>query len=90
MAEQTYYAVHLFPQALEMLGECIKPYLHEAAHGPQIICTDVDTGGAFVELALIAKNSEGESVDIELMIPAQMIRVIVSVKSEEAFGFGAG
>jgi len=83
------YAVFLFPQALEALGDAIKPYVTQGHAGPQIICHEVDTGGAFVELELRGKNPQGKEIEIELMIPIQMIRMIVSVKNDPAFGFGA-
>ncbi|MGY4515554.1 hypothetical protein [Lysobacter sp. HA18] len=81
------YAVFLFEQAWEALGEAIKPYVQEGATGPHIPCHIVDTGGAFVEMTLRAKDDAGGDAEIELMIPMAMVRMIVSMHSDIAFGF---
>lgn len=83
----TGYAVFLFDQAVEALGEAVKPYLQDGAAGPHIPCHAVDTGGAFVEMTLQARTAGDEEAEIELMVPIQMVRMIVSMRSDEAFGF---
>ena len=45
------YAVFFFPQALEALGDAVKPYLTGQAEGPHIFCKEIDTAGAFTEPA---------------------------------------
>ena len=88
MTESLVYAVFLFPQALEVLGDAIKPYLTDGPQGPHIVSAEIDTGGAFCELSLHGKNSEGKNIELELMIPTQMIRLIVSLHGEDgSFGF---
>jgi hypothetical protein len=87
MSDSQVYAVFLFPQALEVLGEAIKPYLADGPQGPHIVCADIDTGGAFCELSLHWKNSEDKKIELELMIPSNMIRLIVSLHGEDG-GFG--
>jgi hypothetical protein len=87
MGEQQVYAVFLFPQAIDALGEPIKPYLTEGPAGPHILCLEVDTGGAFCELTLQGRSGDGKAVELELMIPTAMIRLILSVHGE-AGGFG--
>jgi hypothetical protein len=88
MSESQVYAVFLFPQALEALGEAIKPYLTDGPQGPHIVCAEIDTGGAFCELTLRGKNSEEKDIELELMIPNNMIRLIVSLHGEDgSFGF---
>lgn len=84
----TGYAVFFFPQALEALGEGIKPYLTDQPDGPHIFCREIDTGGAFTEMTLVGKNAEGHDVHVELMVPGSMIRMIVSAQGESLFGFG--
>lgn len=83
------YAVFLYEQALEALGEPIKPYVQQGAMGPHVPCHEVDTGGSFVEMTLFARNERGEDTQIELMIPGQMVRMIVSTRVGAAFGFAA-
>ena len=82
------YAVFFFPQALEALGEAIKPYLTGQPDGPHIFCKEIDTGGAFTEMTLVGKDAEGHEVQVELMVPGSMIRMIVSAQNEAVFGFG--
>jgi hypothetical protein len=82
------YAVFFFPQALEALGDAIKPYLQDGPGGQHVICTGIDTGGALIELTLNGKTTAGEQVAMELMVPSGMVRMIVSARSDELFGFG--
>lgn len=82
------YAVFLFEPAIEALGEAIRPHLQDGPAGPHIACQAVDTGGAFVEMTLQARTEDGSEAQIELMVPMQMVRMVVSMRSDEAFGFG--
>ncbi|GAB2500467.1 hypothetical protein GCM10027084_12970 [Pseudoxanthomonas sangjuensis] len=82
------YAVFFFPQALEALGDAIRPYLTDQPQGPHIFCQEIDTGGAFVEMTLVGRNDQGQEVQVELMVPGSMIRMIVSATNETGFGFG--
>ena len=87
MNESSGYAVFLFPQALDALGVAIKPYLQDGPAGPFVPCREVDTGGAFVELTLEGRAPDGAAIALELMVPTGMVRMIVSARSEAAFGF---
>lgn len=82
------YAVFFFPQALEALGEAIKPYLQEGPAGPHVVCNGIDTGGSLIEMTLKGTTNDGQQVDLELMVPSGMVRMIVSAHSDEVFGFG--
>jgi len=82
------YAVFLYPQALEILGEAIRLYLHDGPHGPHVLCSAIDTGGALIEMTLRGRSEEGQDIEVELMIPTGMVRMIVSARSDAAFGFG--
>lgn len=88
MNDNNGYAVFLFPQALEVLGPAVQPFLQDGPAGPHIACNTVDTGGAFVEIGLEGRTPEGKPVSLELMMPSAMIRMVVSSQSEEVFGFG--
>ncbi|MBA3486418.1 MAG: hypothetical protein H0T88_04375 [Lysobacter sp.] len=81
------YAVYFFPPALEALGEAIKPYLVEGPNGAHVLCREIDTGGSLIEMTLNGRGS-GEPVQVELMVPTNMVRMIVSARSDESFGFG--
>lgn len=82
------YAVFFFPQALEALGDAIKPYLAEGPAGVHILCKEVDTGGALIEMTLQSHTVDGKPSMIELMVPGSMVRMIVSAHSDGSFGFG--
>lgn len=81
------YAVFFFPPALEVLGDAIKPYLQDGPSGPHVPCREVDTAGAFIEMTLEGRTPEGREMALELMVPGNMVRMIVSVRSDGAFGF---
>ena len=88
MAEQHNYAVYFHPQALDVLGEAIAPYLSDGANGKFVLCNEIDTGGAFCEMQLTTTASDGKPVDIELMVPTGMIRLVISTEGGESeFGF---
>lgn len=82
------YAVFFFPQALEALGDAIRPYLQQSAGGgSHVVCDEVDTGGAFIEMTLRGKTAAGDEVTVELMVPSNMVRMIVSSQQDGSFGF---
>jgi hypothetical protein len=88
MNESNGYAVFFFPQALEALGDAIKPYLQDGPMGPHVICNEIDTGGALLEMTIQGVTSEGKAVMLELMVPGSMVRMVVSSQSDATFGFG--
>ena len=81
------YVVYFFPQALEALGDPIKPYLQGDGAGQCVLCREVDTGGALVEMTLDGRTADGKVAKVELMVPTQMVRMIVSAHGDEQFGF---
>lgn len=90
MNENDGYSVFFFPQALEALGEAIKPYLQEGEAGPHVRCLEIDTGGSLIELTLDGRTPEGAAVEVELLVPSGMVRMIVSAHIDAMFGFGRG
>ena len=87
MSDTSGYAVFLFPQALDALGDAVKPYLQAGPAGPFVPCKEVDTGGAFIEMTLEGRAPDGRTVELELMVPGNMVRMIVSARSDGDFGF---
>ena len=87
MHEAAGYAVFLFPPALEALGDAIKPYLQSGPGEPHVLCTEIDTAGALIEMTLEGRTPEGKPVSLELMVPTGMVRMIVSAHSDAVFGF---
>ena len=88
MDDKKGYAVFFFPAALEALGDAITPYLVEGAGGMHLLCREIDTGGALIEMTLDGLSPDGMAVELEIMVPSNMVRMIVSVRGEGAFGFG--
>ena len=87
MNESHGYFVFFHPQALEALGAPIKPYLLGEGENQHVLCREVDTGGALVEMTLSGQTHDGKMVQIELMVPGSMVRMIVSAHGDEQFGF---
>ncbi len=81
------YAVFFYPQALEALSEAIKPYLRDSQGGPHVVCREIDTAGAFVEMTMSGVTSEGQEVTLDLLVPTGMVRMIVSSQQSGSFGF---
>lgn len=82
------YFVFFHPQALEALGSPIKPYLLGEGDNQHILCREIDTGGQLVEMTLAGQTTDGRSMQIELMVPGSMIRMIVSAQGGDGqFGF---
>ena len=88
MNDPSGYAVFFFPQALEALGEAIKPYLQGEAGNEHVVCNEIDTGGALIEMTMRGTTSTGEPIALELMVPTSMVRMIVSSQVDGSFGFG--
>ncbi len=87
MNDSNGYAVFFFAPALEALGDAIKPYLQDGPVGPHVPCREVDTGGAFIEMTLHGQAPDGRVIALELMVPGNMVRMIVSAHSDNEFGF---
>lgn len=88
MNEAQGYIVFLHPQAIEALGAPITPYLLGEGENQHLLCREIDTGGALIEMTLAGQTPDGKMVQIELMIPGSMVRMIVSAHGgEEQFGF---
>lgn len=81
------YFVFLHPQAVEALGAPIKPYLLGEGESQHILCREIDTAGALIEMTLAGQAPDGRTVQIELMVPGAMVRMIVSAHGDEQFGF---
>jgi hypothetical protein len=89
MSELHTYCVFFHPQALDVLGDAITPYLTDGPHGKFIQCKEIDTGGAFCEMQIVGTSTEGKPLDVELMVPTGMIRLVISTAAAEVdFGFG--
>ncbi|GAB3732394.1 hypothetical protein GCM10028862_13710 [Luteimonas pelagia] len=82
------YAVFFFPQAIEALGAAITPYLQGEEGGQYVLCREVDTGGPLIQLVMDGHTTSGQHVDLQLMFPTNMVRMIVSARGDQAFGFG--
>lgn len=87
MADPTNYAVFLFPKAIEELGAAIKPYLRDAPGGLHIVCSEVDASGTLFEMTLAGTGPQGEVIDLEIMLPASMVKLVMSMHGERDIGF---
>jgi hypothetical protein len=87
MNEAHGYFVFFHPQALEVLGAPIQPYLLGEGENQHVLCREIDTGGALIEMTLAGQTQDGRTIQIELMVPSSMVRMIVSAHGDEQFGF---
>lgn len=87
MSEPINYAVFLFPQAIEALGEAIKPYLREGSGGAHIVCAEIDASGPLFEMTLIGVGPDKERLELEIMLPVSMVRLVMSMHGEHDIGF---
>ena len=87
MTETSSYAVYLFPQALEALGEPIKPYVQEGPGGTHIVCAEIDVSGPLFGITLSGRDAQGRESELEIMIPHAMVKLVMSIHSEHGFGF---
>jgi hypothetical protein len=81
------YAVFLFPQAIEALGDPIKPYLRESPGGAHIVCAEIDSSGPLFGMTLEGKGPQGEALELEIMVPMAMVRLVMSMHGEHDIGF---
>ena len=87
MVDVIHYAVFLHPQAVDVLGAPIKPYLRDEAANPHIVCSEIDASGALFELTLSGKGPNGEDLRLEIMLPVSMIKLVMSMRGEHEIGF---
>lgn len=87
MAHKQTYAVLLFKEALEALGEAIKPFLRTGQFGDFIPCNSVDTNGPLCTLVVDTRVDGPTEMTVELQIPYPMIKLIVGSETEGHAGF---
>jgi hypothetical protein len=87
MVDATNYAVFLYPQALEALGDPVKPYVREAPVGPHLVCAEIDASGPFFEMKLAGQGPSGKPLELVLMIPSSMVKLVMSMHGEHEIGF---
>lgn len=86
-AGQPFYAVLLFPQAVEALGGAIAKHIRDGAYGPHMVCRRIGSSGPFFEIVFEGTDGDDRPVDIEVMIPHGFVRMVLSVRGEGVFGF---
>lgn len=87
MTDPMNYAVFLFPQAIEALGEAIKPYLREGSGGLHIVCSEVDASGPLFGMTLVGAGPNKERLELEIMLPVSMVKLVMSMHGEHDIGF---
>jgi hypothetical protein len=87
MTDAPNYAVFLFPQALEALGEPIKPYLRDGPGGAHVVCAEIDSSGPLFGMTLAGRGPQGQALELEIMVPASMIKLVMSMHGEHEIGF---
>jgi hypothetical protein len=87
MTDATSYSVFLFPAAVEALGSPVKPHLQDGEGGAFIRCASIDSSGPLFGMTLLTTDANGQPVELEIMIPHGMVRLVMSSHNEQDFGF---
>ena len=88
VSQQRVYSVYFHPAALETLGDAIAPYLTDAPEGKHLRCKEIDSAGGFFEVTLAGTGLDGKPLDVDMLVPYGMIRLVVSGSASEVeFGF---
>ena len=87
MTDVRNYAVFLFPQAIESLGDAIKPYLRDGPGGAHVVCTEVDAAGPLFGMTLDGRGPNNEALELEIMLPVSMVKLVMSMHGEHEIGF---
>ena len=61
--------------------------LLDGAGGPHIVCAEVDTSGPLFGMTLRGTDANGQPSELEIMLQHAMVRLVMSVHSEQGFGF---
>lgn len=80
-------AVLLFPQAVEAIGGALGGHIRDGDLGPHILCRQVNANGPYFEMLFDGQDAAGRSVEMEVMVPHGYIRLVMSVRGEDSFGF---
>ncbi len=86
MIETKHYAVFLFPQALEQISETIKPYLRPGPPDVHLLVSRIDPSGPLFSM-ILPGQADGQLIEIEIMVPHNFVRLVMSVRGEQEFGF---
>lgn len=85
--ESSSVAVLLFPQAVEAIAGALGGHIREGDFGPHILCRQVNSNGPYFEMLFDGQDASGRPVEMEVMLPHGYIRMVMSVRGEDSFGF---
>lgn len=80
-------AVLLFPQAVEAIAGALGGHIRDGELGPHILCRQVNTNGPYFEMVFDGKDAAGNAVEMQVMVPHGYIRLVMSVRGDDSFGF---
>ncbi len=81
-------AVLLFPQAVEAIGGALGGHLRDSEQlGPHVLCRQVNSNGPYFEMIFEGKDPAGAEVEMQVMAPHGYVRLVMSVRGEDSFGF---
>src|SRR5690606_17058083 len=64
-----------------------KMFLNGEGERAHVICREIDTAGSLLEMTLDCQGPDGEAIEVELMVPSNMVRLIISTRGDGSFGF---
>jgi hypothetical protein len=86
--EQPSVAVLFFPQAVEAIGGALGGHLRDGEQlGPHVLCRQVNSNGPYFEMTFEGRDGAGNEVEMQVMVPHGYIRLVMSVRGDDRFGF---
>ena len=80
--ERDWGVVHT-DDAINELGEDIKPYLTEGQHGLYLYCKDVDMSQPYLHMVADYRGQDCEPFELEIYVPHHYVKLIASSAKQE-------
>jgi len=85
--EESVWGVILTDDAINELGEDIKPYLTEGQHGLYLFCKDVDMSQRYLHIVAEYQEPDCEPCELEIYVPHHYVKLIASSTDKNKIGF---
>ncbi len=103
MSERIQYQVFLFAAAQTELGAAVESHLREGPEGTHLLCEEINASGPLFSMKLAplpvdpatpanpdngsSALADGHHAARQLMVPVAMVKLVVAVEDDSAFGF---
>ena len=87
MSSSKVYAVVLFDQAAEELGQLVTLWLKRSAIGCYIYAKKIDPNGHYFHMWLEDAAPDGSTLEMELQLPHQFVKAVFYAADVKRIGF---